>query len=195
MRNEEISLRTKQSLTTALKKSLESKSFSKVTITELIKECNINRNTFYYHFEDINALLRWMLEQEAIEVVKKFDLLVNTEEAIGFIMDYVDENKHIVNCLYNSMGYEAMKRFFYDDMIGVIRSTIDKGEQEMNITVDEQFKDFLAEFYTEAFAGMMINWVKDRETRKREEVLQNILLICKGSIPHLLRAKANETKS
>lgn len=27
--------------------------------------------TFYYHFEDIYALLKWMLEAEAIEVVKK----------------------------------------------------------------------------------------------------------------------------
>ena len=34
-----------------------------------------------------------MLTEEAIEVVKHFDLLVDYEDAIRFIMDYVDE-KH-----------------------------------------------------------------------------------------------------
>lgn len=54
---------------------------SKVTVSELIRECNINRNTFYYHFSDIYDLLKWMFEQESIEVVKRIDLLVDAEAA------------------------------------------------------------------------------------------------------------------
>ena len=112
MRNEEMSLLTKQKLASSLKKAMEKKPLSKVTVSELIKDCNINRNTFYYHFSDIYDLLKWTLEQEAIEVVKKIDLLVDTEEAIRFVMDYVDHNYHIINCAYDSMGQEEMKRFF-----------------------------------------------------------------------------------
>ena len=33
----------------------------KITVTALIKECNIGRNTFYYHYEDIYVLLDDML--------------------------------------------------------------------------------------------------------------------------------------
>lgn len=32
--------------------------------------CGLNRNSFYYRFEDIYALFKWMLGQEAVEVVK-----------------------------------------------------------------------------------------------------------------------------
>uniref|UniRef100_UPI0006CF6E77 TetR family transcriptional regulator n=1 Tax=Clostridium sp. NkU-1 TaxID=1095009 RepID=UPI0006CF6E77 len=88
------------------------KSISKVTVRELIEECDLNRKTFYYHFEDIYALLQWMLEQEAFEVVQKFDLLLNLEDAIQFVMNYVAENKHILNCALDSMGREDLKRFF-----------------------------------------------------------------------------------
>lgn len=57
---------------------------------KLVADCNINRKTFYYHFEDIYALLKWMFEEEAIDVVKHFDLLVDYEEAIaGIFMDWV----------------------------------------------------------------------------------------------------------
>ena len=57
--NEEITLTTKQ------------KPFSKITVSELINECNVNRKTFYYHFQDIFELLKWTFEQEAFSIVKQ----------------------------------------------------------------------------------------------------------------------------
>lgn len=53
-----------------------------------------------------------MPEEEAIDIVKQFDLVVNTEEAFRFIMNHIEENKHIINCAYDSMGHEELKRFF-----------------------------------------------------------------------------------
>jgi len=40
-------------LADSLKKAMKSKPVSKVTISEIIADCNVNRKTFYYHFEDI----------------------------------------------------------------------------------------------------------------------------------------------
>lgn len=188
MTNEELSLKTKQSLAEALKHAMESKKLSKITVTELITACNINRKTFYYHFQDIYALLKWMLEQEAVDVVKNFDLIINTEEAIRFVMDYVEQNKHIINGVLDSMGYEEIKRFFYNDLFSVISGAIEQGEEKLQITLDSQFKDFLTAFYTEASAGILIEWSKNRLTQDRENVLQNLLSVYKISIPSILIA-------
>lgn len=195
MTNEEMSLKTKKALAAALKSAMEKKLLSKITVSELIKECNINRKTFYYHFEDIYALLKWMFEQEALDVVKNFDMIVNTEEAVNFVMDYVEKNRHIINCAYDSMGYEEAKRFFYNDFYGIMRDTIESGEQKLNISVDENFKDFLSNFYTEAIAGMLVEWIKNRLTQDRDTVVRDALFICRISIPRILKAKAEETLS
>ena len=189
MTNEELSLKTKQSLAQVLKNAMEHKKLSKITISELCAVCRINRKTFYYHFEDIYSLLKWTLEQEAVEVVKNFDLLVNTEEALRFVMAYADENKHIINCTFDSMGYEEIKRFFYNDLFSVIYGAIEQVEDELQITVDSQFKNFLAAFYTEASAGLLIEWVKNRMTQDKETILQSLLSIYKISIPAILREK------
>ena len=194
MTNEELSLKTKNSLAAALKKAMESKKLSKITVSELIAECNINRKTFYYHFSDIYALLKWMLEEEAIEVVKQFDMIINTEEAFRFIMSYVEENKHIINCAYDSMGYEELKRFFLSDINGIICNAIQNGEEKLGLSLDDSFKDFLARFYMEAAAGMLIDWVKNRVSQDKETVLQNLLLIYRVSIPEILKAKALSSK-
>lgn len=195
MTNEEMSLKTKNALAVALKKAMETKKLSKITVSELIAECNVNRKTFYYHFQDIYALLKWMLEEEAIEVVKQFDMVVNTEEAFRFVMDYVEENKHIINCAYDSLGHEELKRFFYTDFNSILFGAIKSGEDKLGISLDESFEEFLARFYTEAAAGILIDWIKNRVSQDRETVLQNLLLIYRVSIPEILKAKDLLNKS
>lgn len=69
-----------------------------------------------------------MLEQEAIEVVKNFDLLIDYEDAIHFIIQYVQENAHILNCAYDSMGRDELKRFFYNDFIFLVCNVINNCE-------------------------------------------------------------------
>lgn len=96
MKHEITTLQTKKMLSASLKKCMEKKSLSKVTVSEIIADCGVNRKTFYYHFENIYALLKWTLEAEAIDIVKQMDLVINTEEAISFVMDYVEENKHLI---------------------------------------------------------------------------------------------------
>jgi len=65
MKHADISLKTKRTLAGSLKKLMEQKSLSRITISELCRDCGLNRKTFYYHFDDIQSLLKWMLEQEA----------------------------------------------------------------------------------------------------------------------------------
>ena len=189
MTNEELSLKTKQSLAAALKHAMEKKKLSKITVSELITACNVNRKTFYYHFENIYALLKWMLEQETVEVVKNFDLIVNAEEAIRFVMDYVEQNKNMINSALDSVRYEEIKSFFYDDLFSVMYGVIEQGEENLKVKIDRQFKDFLAAFYTEASAGLLMEWAKNPMTREKETVLQNLLAIYKISLPAVLSAK------
>ncbi|MGM9665919.1 MAG: TetR/AcrR family transcriptional regulator C-terminal domain-containing protein [Eubacteriales bacterium] len=191
MKQKEATLRTKTALANALKEKMAKKSFSKITVSELIQECNINRKTFYYHFEDIYALLKWTFEQEAINVVKSFDLLVNAEEAINFVMDYIESNKYFINCTYDSIGYMELKRFLYTDIIGVFKNVIDNGTEKLNIKIDDDFKNFLADFYTEALAGMIASWVKGISHYNRQQIVQDVLLICKVSIPQILIAHSS----
>ena len=87
------SLNTKKMLSSSLKKFMLKKPLSKITVSEIVADCGINRKTFYYHFEDISDLLKWTLEQEAFDIVKKFDLIHDTEEVISFVLTYVEENK------------------------------------------------------------------------------------------------------
>lgn len=43
---------------------LEEKSFHNITIAMLAERCEISRNTFYYHYEDIYTLVKEILQDE-----------------------------------------------------------------------------------------------------------------------------------
>lgn len=186
MKYEVTTLNTKKTLAASLKRFMEKKPLSKITVSEIIADCGFNRKTFYYHFEDIYALLKWMLEEEAIEVVKQFDLLVDYREAMLFVMGYVRENKHLLYCAYDSMGRDEMKRFFYADFIGIIRDIVRNTEQRLGVHTDEQFKEFLAHFYTEAIAGLLIDEFTNKEGHDPEKAVEYLSLILNDSLPSVL---------
>lgn len=192
MKHEVTSLNTKKTLAASLKRLMEKKPFSKITVSEIINDCGVNRKTFYYHFEDIYALMKWMFEQEAIEVVKNFDLIVDYEEAISFVIDYVDANKHILNCAYDSIGREGMKRFLHADFMGIAQMVMNSAERSLELCIDEDFKIFLCKFYSDALSGVMIDWFQDKTVRSREEIIQYISLICRESLPAILMKRSQE---
>ena len=187
MKHEITSLNTKKMLASSLKKAMENKPFSKVTVSEIIADCGVNRKTFYYHFDDIYALLKWMLEQEAIEVVKQMDLIDDHGESILFVMDYIDENENILKNIYHSLGRDELSRFFHADFIDVCRSTIEKAAQMENITVSQDFKDFLSRFYTGAIADILLEWIVNKSIQDKEKNIQYISLILRSSIINALK--------
>ena len=60
------SLTTKKAISYALKDLLKTNPFSKITINDIAASCNINKQTFYYHFLDKEDLVEWICKEEMV---------------------------------------------------------------------------------------------------------------------------------
>lgn len=188
MKHEEASMKTRKALSSALKAQMEQKPLRKITVNDLIGMCNLNRKTFYYHFTDIYDLLKWTLEQETVEVIKQFDLLTNYHDAILFVMNYVEENAHILNCAYDSIGRDELKRFFSSDMQELLNGMIDRCCADRGITIPASYRSFVREFYTEAFAGILVNWFREpHDPEEKERTIQYFSQVILCSLPVILK--------
>lgn len=47
-----MSLTTKRALAASFKKLLAQRGIDKITVKDIVEECGVNRQTFYYHFHD-----------------------------------------------------------------------------------------------------------------------------------------------
>ena len=143
MTREEQKITTKLSISNSLKKMMKTKPFSKITVGDIVKDCNLNRNTFYYHFTDTYDLLRWTLEEEAIDVIKNYDMIIDYKDAILFVVNYIDQNEHILNCALDSIGREELKRFLVKDFDEITYTMISSAERELGVSLDESYKKFI----------------------------------------------------
>ena len=183
MKQKEMSLATKRELAAALKKLMAVKPINKITVRELAAECGINRNSFYYHFEDIYALFKWMVEAEAVEIVQQYDLMMDSHEVVNFVLDYVESNQYLLSNAYNAVGQAGLKRFLYLDFISCLGSLIEQGARKQGVMLDEDYKQFLCAFYAEAIAGTLLDYITHPQARSREKVVSYVERLLRSTLP------------
>lgn len=191
MKRETTAANTKKIIATSFKEIVAKVPFEKITVSRIVEECGINRKTFYYHFEDLHALVRWTIESEAVEVVKQFDLLVDYEEALGFVMDYVEKNRSFINSVYDNLGKDELQRFFYSDFSSVISAAIDGLQEEMSLTLSDDFKRFMANIYTEAVAGILVDWARANTPDNNQRTMDYLCAMIKAGIPAVLKSASD----
>jgi len=182
MTHEMTTYQTKRALADALKSAMRNKNFSRISVSELVAACKINRKTFYYHFQDMFALLKWMMSEETFSVVKQYDLLTNYEDAIRFAVSYIEANDYIISCAYDSIGREEVKRFFYNDFLAIVTSLIDAVLAEKGVILDLELKTYLAKYYTEAFMGMLLDYARNIRQQDQEQTIRHLTLIVRSAM-------------
>ena len=60
--------RTKLALAKALQELLNTKTLDEVRVSELCNRCNLQRQSFYYHFQDKYDLVAWIFMQDTSRV-------------------------------------------------------------------------------------------------------------------------------
>lgn len=186
MKHTEQSLQTKQELSAALKRLMESKPINRITIRELVESCGVNRKTFYYHFEDIYALLKWTLEQEALLLFDKYDLVHDNSKALEFVLDYVGENLAMLQNIVRSIGRSELGRFFFKDIYQPVYKLVCEVEQLRGLHVEEGYKAFLSKFLTEAVAGILLDCIERDVLDDRQRLARYITGTLSAAIPNAL---------
>lgn len=63
--------RTQKAIIDAFWQLLEEKPYNKITVQSIVERCQVNRNTFYYHFRDIPSLTEHSIKDWTERVIKK----------------------------------------------------------------------------------------------------------------------------
>ncbi len=151
---------------------LKDNELDKITVTMLVKECNISRQTFYYHFSDIPSLINWGIKQSTaycMESVKATnDIIVATQ----IYFDFIEENRFfLAKCLSSSyFGYTAglLKR----SVAEYISYFINQSPALLNS--EKEVSDFITDFLSDAVTGQIITSVYGEEKIDLKEIPEKI---------------------
>ena len=149
---------TKRALASALKELLEHKPLNKITIADITEQCGVNRQTFYYHFQDIYALLEWIYTTDAQRLLEGKRDGDTWQQGFLQVLEYIRDNRALVRNTYHSVSRELLEGYLYRVTYQLMRDVVE--ERAAGTQVPEEDRAFLAHFYKYAFVGLTVEWMQ-----------------------------------
>lgn len=138
-------------------KLLNKKSLHNITVTEIAKQCKIERKTFYYHYENLPQLVKEIFDEELEDVIKEFNETLSWEESFISAAKFILENKKVVKHMYESDYKVELEKYIFSISGEIMRKYVrrvakDTKAQEIDIKL-------IAFFYQCALSSSLIQWV------------------------------------
>ena len=167
---------TKLQMAEALKKLIKTRPFTKITVQDIVNECNINRNTFYYHFESNIDLLYFTYEMEVSKVIDSYKKAnANIPQVMDFVLDYIDKNIPLCRCAYESLGEQQLRSILEKDLFLLANATIEYFGNQNSISFTEDFRTFVSFSFGDLLNTQIIWYIKhtgDVDKEKFKEYFQ-----------------------
>ena len=148
---------TKNAIRRGFMELLNQRPFDKISVVDIAQHCEINRNTFYYYYEDIFALVEDVLEQEREKVHAEFEGCKSWEAVYLACTDFVQKNKRAVSHLVNSANRDRLERYFYRSTLEAMTGVVHQMSQGRSVAEEELQR--IALFHTATLVGLEMAWI------------------------------------
>ncbi len=179
------SLLTKKSLARSLKSLMKTTPLHKISVKDVVQDCSLNRQTFYYHFHDIYDLVEWIYKTEALESISEYKSYNTWVDGFYKIFLYIESNKAFCYNTLNSLSRTHLDMYLFSVINDLLMGVINEISSNMNVKAED--KNFIANFYTHAFAGLVIQWMKDGMREDPKILIEKLRELIEGNFIRALR--------
>ena len=162
---------TKLAIENAFLKLLQERPFDKISVKDIVDECGVTRNTFYYHYDDIYSIIDDIMKRklkEAIDLIGNDDL--SWGDLFASVMSFFTSNKQMTAHLFKSPKKDEVYYYIDQSFELVVAHCVD------SIDVDNKLKPedrkLLIDFYRYGLRGLIEAWVKNGMSYDLEKQLR-----------------------
>lgn len=153
------SLITKQAIAIAMKQLMSVKSFDKITIADITTTCGLNRQSFYYHFQDKYELLNWIFYNDVITILTKELSLDTWSDNLYQMLNVMYENKSFYRNAIKHSFQKEFEQYLLEISTSLFTTTIEHLDQKH--VIQEEEKRYLSRFLSFGVIGSITSWVND----------------------------------
>lgn len=139
---------TKHDILNSFMELVEKEDFDKITVTSVVEECNISRQTFYYHFKDVKALLKWSVDFYSSEIVKKIPV-TGTRKTVHAIFELPEKYMRFLRKILAS----SYREFIEDSIISGVERILSECARICGGLISSD--EFLIKYNTYAIFGIL----------------------------------------
>lgn len=171
--------RTKAAIVDAFWEILEEKPYSKITVKDIVERCQVNRNTFYYHFHDIPELLEQVLKKDADEIIQNYGHFGSTVDCLEALIKSLLKRKKAFLHIYQSMDRELFLKELDRMAFYCIEEYINT--LTVDLAIIPKDKELLIRFYKCALVGIVLDWLDQNMSYDLVESFRRISMLFEGA--------------
>lgn len=183
---------TKKLLQNSLIEILEKKPIHEITIKEICDNADINRSTFYRHYNTPHMLFDEIYDnvyRDILAIAKQFrQPNFNSADVMTEILLYCEENRRLCMVLLSENGELNIGKNFSDLVTQAVMTTPDSPPSELHM--------YVVQFMAAGMANFIWNWLKNENRLPARAVARGMMMLINHGFNRALSLSPNpETRA
>ena len=156
---------TREAIRNTFIQMLNERPLSKITVKDIVATCEINRNTFYYYYADIYAIIEEIFQMELQTVKEEYNDTLSWEA---------------IYHIYHSIQKERVEEYLYHVAGRVMTYYVE--QESKKIRASKADKELIISFYQSALTGMLLRWIASDMKADPDKIIRRIGQLFNGNI-------------
>lgn len=176
---------TKRAIKESFWKLLNEQPLTQISVRKIVEECGINRNSFYYHFQDIPSLIEEIVMDAANALIQQYPSITSIDEGVEAAFRFTLDNKKAILHICNSVNRNIYEQYLMRICEYVVTTYFDT-VFEKDI-VSKSNRDIMILFTKCELFGLSIDWINTGMQDDAIEKLKHLLLLCNGLSSEMIK--------
>lgn len=176
---------TQKAILSTFQQMLEEMPFDKITVSALVRRCEISSNTSYYHYSDIYDLLDVWLRGELSVYVSGEAPYDDWRYSTKAFMKACAARPNIVYHIFNSLSRDRMERYVFSLSSDVFYSFVTKSAAAYSVP-EEKLRE-IADFCRYSFAGFFLRFLWGRMKADVDATVDSYAVLVDGFVENAVR--------
>ncbi len=158
-------MKTEYKFIEALKYMMAEQPLETISVAAISKKCGVQRQTFYYYFNDIYDLIMVTFLNEKITEI---NFVKNFDEMLDCFFAYYKTNKGFLDAIMESAGKDAFVEFIQNNAYQTYLRFVNMVSDSKELTAPE--KKAIARYHSNAFSNVFINYLSSHKQKTLPEL-------------------------
>lgn len=179
---------TQKQLETAMKALMAKKNLDSITVQELCDAANVNKKTFYYHFQNMSDFLSWMYSAGLTSLMDAEGVTAENWPAhLKKVLAGIRRDHSYLTAIYASRYApefrQAISRMFDRAVEKYVKSSMERWEERgQPLSLSATGYAYLVNYHSMALFGMLEQWFQRGMQESDETFVRLIQMISNDSL-------------
>ena len=172
---------------------LEERPLRDITVKDIVQNCGVNRNSFYYHFKDIPQLLEEIITDYADSVIAAQAPGFSPAGCLEAAARFAQDHRLIVLHINQSAHRDLFERCLMD----ICRNVVERFAAAAigSIPISREDREVLIRFYQCECFGQVMEWINSGMRYDIARQARRLCTLCQGMTEMLVRRAMEDLKT